>query len=58
MPEPTVFILVDDGGAKAGAVRWLQQAAASGRYKPLDVHKEIQVMDLAAFVAWAHRTLR
>lgn len=58
MPEPTVFILVDGGGAKAGAVRWLQDAATSRRYTPFGTHKDIQVMDLTTFVAWAHRTFR
>lgn len=58
MPEPDVMILVDGGGAKAGAVAWLRQVAAERRYLPPGTPKRIQVFTLAEFIAWANKTFR
>lgn len=58
MPEPSVFILVDGGGAKPGAVTWLRNAAHNRLYCPPGSTKEIRVMTLADFIGWAHKTLR
>lgn len=56
MPEQHIMIIVDGGGAKAGAVAWLKHTAGSRLYNRTD--KTIQVLTLSEFVAWAHRTLR
>ncbi|MCL6445346.1 MAG: hypothetical protein K6T83_18120 [Alicyclobacillus sp.] len=57
MPERDIMIVVDGGGAKAGAVAWLKHAAAQGLYLG---HRDkwIQVVTLSEFIVWAHRTLR
>lgn len=56
MPEPQIMIIVDGGGAKAGAINWLKESAISRKYNA--ANKSIQVLTLSEFVAWAHRTLR
>ena len=59
MPEPTIIIIVDGGGAKPGAVEWLKSAANSSRYwKDDKPQKEILVMDLQGFIIWANNTFR
>ena len=59
MPEPTIIIIVDGGGAKPGAVEWLKSAAISSRYwKDDKPQKEILVMDLTSFISWANNTFR
>ena len=52
MPEETVFIIVDGGGAKKGAVEWLKDAPAMF---PCD--KSITVFNLVEFLSWANKTL-
>ncbi len=60
MPEATIFIVVDGGGAKSGAVAWLRQACASRLF--LDgrdaASKTIQVFSLMEFLVWANTKLR
>ncbi len=58
MPERTIFIIVDGGGAKPGAVRWLREAAASGKFQEENRDKEIVVMNLSEFLVWVNSTLR
>ncbi len=57
MPESTIFVIVDGGGAKAGAVEWLYRAAESNQYT-VEPTKDIRVMSLSDFLVWANRTLR
>jgi len=58
MPESLVLIIVAGGGAKPAAVRWLQQAAAERRYLSPQSSKDIRVLSLDEFIAWAHSTFR
>lgn len=58
MPEKHIMIIVDGGGAKAGAVQWLKDTAKRERYRSDASGKTIEVLSLAEFVAWAHRILR
>jgi hypothetical protein len=59
MPEPQIMIIVDGGGAKAGAVEWLKSTASSGKYMSSKrENKIITVFTLSEFVQWAHKTLR
>ena len=59
MPESTIIIIVDGGGAKLGAVEWLRLAAKSSRYwKDDKPQKEILVMNLQEFIVWANITFR
>ena len=51
MPEPTVFILIDGGGYKNGALTWLKNATAS--YS----EKDIRVFSMMEFTIWANSTL-
>lgn len=57
MPERDIIIIVDGGGAKQGAVDWLREAAARGKYAE-GKDKHIQVMSLSGFLVWANRTFR
>lgn len=56
MPEPTVLIIVDGGGAKPSAIEWLRRAAESRLYLN-DPHRAIHVMDSSGFVKWANDEL-
>jgi hypothetical protein len=60
MPEATIFIVVDGGGAKSGASIWLRKACASRLF--LDgrdeAAKKIHVFTLMEFLVWANATLR
>ncbi len=59
MPESTIIIIVDGGGAKLGSVEWLKAAASSSRYwKDDEPKKQILVMDLQGFIIWANNTFR
>lgn len=58
MPERTIIIIVDGGGAKEGAVIWLKRACESHLYQTLNNQKEIHVMSLSEFLVWANQTLR
>lgn len=59
MPEKTIIIVVDGGGAKAGAIDWLKRTAKEKRYLPSDqMDKEILVFTLAEFLCWANKTFR
>ena len=57
MPERDIIIIVDGGGAKQGAVDWLREAAAGGKYAD-GKDKRIQVMSLSEFLVWVNRTFR
>jgi hypothetical protein len=57
MPERDIIIIVDGGGAKQGAVDWLKEAAASGKYAE-GKDKCIQMMSLLEFLVWANRIFR
>lgn len=58
MPERKIIIIVDGGGAKLGAVKWLKQACASHLYQDPNNPKEILVMSLSEFLIWSNRELR
>jgi hypothetical protein len=59
MPERDIMIVVDGGGAKAGAVDWLRSTARNRKYISPDAPpKNITVCSLTEFVAWAHKTFR
>ncbi len=58
MPEENIFIIVGGGGAKAGAIEWLKDAAQKGLYLPPDSKKFIRVMTLEDFITWANRAFR
>jgi hypothetical protein len=52
MPEDTIFIIVDGGGAKQGAIDWLKNAPLL-----LPCEKSITVFSLVEFLSWANRNL-
>jgi len=57
MPETTIFIVVDGGGAKEGAVQWLRDAAKTKKFTDaLSSQKDIRVMNLVEFLTWANHT--
>ena len=59
MPEENIIVVVDGSGAKHGAVEWLKNAAERKLYTgELNRGKNIRVMNLAEFLAWANRTFR
>ncbi|RIV18187.1 4-diphosphocytidyl-2C-methyl-D-erythritol kinase [Alicyclobacillaceae bacterium I2511] len=58
MPEQTIFILVDGGGAKQGAVDWLRRAASQRMYLAPESEKQIRVLSLGEFIGWANKTFR
>jgi hypothetical protein len=58
MPEKDIIIVVGGAGAKKGAVEWLKRAAREQRYGADEAGKNVQVMSIDEFVAWANRTFR
>ncbi|MDP9729360.1 4-diphosphocytidyl-2C-methyl-D-erythritol kinase (plasmid) [Alicyclobacillus sp. TC] len=58
MPEEHILIVLGGQGAKKGAIDWLKQTAAQGRYGAVAQGKKIEVMSLDEFIAWANRTFR
>jgi hypothetical protein len=58
MPEQQILIVVDGGGAKAGAVAWLRRACANRLYLAPDNPKTITLMTLVDFLVWANQVFR
>jgi len=58
MPENNIIIVMDGGGAKAGAVQWLRQACDERLFLPEDSPKTITAMNLVEFMSWANRVFR
>jgi hypothetical protein len=58
MPEDNIFIVLDGGGAKPTAVKWLKDAAKSRQFIPVDSQKQVDVFSLTEFIAWANKKLR
>jgi len=58
MPENQVIIVVDGGGAKAGAVEWLRRACAERLFLAEESPKSITMMNLVEFMTWANRIFR
>ena len=59
MPETDILIIVDGGGAKEGAVRWLKNAAQHRLYtNDANRGKKIEVFNLSEFLQWANLKFR
>jgi hypothetical protein len=58
MPEDYIIIVIDGGGFKEGAVKWLRETAKQNKYNKADIGKKILVFTLAEFMAWANKSLR
>lgn len=58
MPEQQIIIVVDGGGAKAGAVAWLRRACQQRLYLAPDDPKTITMLSLVEFLMWANQRFR
>ncbi len=59
MPEEDIIILIDGKGWKPGAIQWLKDAIREKKYVVgITKTKNIQVLDLQGFIAWANKTFR
>ena len=59
MPEKEIVIIVDGGGAKVGAITWLQETVKSKKYtSDYNNDKIIHVFSLAEFIKWANIRFR
>lgn len=58
MPEKNIFIIVDGGGAKAGAIEWLRKACETNKYIQQDKSNKVQLMSISDFVIWINQTIR
>ena len=57
MPENSIMILIDGGGWKAGAIKWLKKAVKEKKYTSEENNdKEILVFSLTEFFTWANKT--
>jgi hypothetical protein len=54
MPENDIIIIVDGGGYKDGALKWLKESSEIGKYQDTNV-KNIQIMSLVEFITWANK---
>lgn len=59
MPEQKIFIIMDGGGAKQGAIAWLKRACQEKLYTTeVNRYKEVDVMNLMEFLSWTNKNLR
>ena len=59
MPEKEIVIIVVGGGAKVGAITWLQETVKSKKYtSDSNNDKTIHVFSLAEFIKWANIRFR
>ena len=58
MPEKNIFIIVDGGGAKAGAIEWLKNACETNKYIPHNQSNKVKLMSISDFVIWINQTIR
>jgi len=59
MPENEIVIIIDGGGAKAGAVKWLKNTIESKKYTSEENNnKNIHVFSLVEFIKWANKRFR
>lgn len=59
MPESEIIIIVDGGGAKAGAINWIRNAVRKKLYTDeKTVEKNIQVFNLTEFIIWVNKRFR
>jgi hypothetical protein len=56
--EEDVIIIIDGGGMKPEALKWLKEAAKYKKYMPVHTSKSIQVFSLSEFLRWANMTLQ
>ncbi|MCC6690502.1 MAG: 4-diphosphocytidyl-2C-methyl-D-erythritol kinase, partial [Bacteroidia bacterium] len=57
MPEKSIMILIDGGGWKTGAIKWLKDAVKQNKYTiKANKDKQILVFNLADFFTWANKT--
>lgn len=57
MPEKSIMILIDGGGWKAGALKWLKDAVKQKKYTTEENNdKKIYVFSLTEFFTWANKT--
>ena len=59
MPESHIVIIVDGGGAREGAVRWIKNAAEKKLYRNYEnIDKQLDVFTLSGFLRWANLKFR
>ncbi|MBL8029241.1 MAG: 4-diphosphocytidyl-2C-methyl-D-erythritol kinase [Fibrobacteres bacterium] len=59
MPEKHVVIVIDGGGARDGAIKWLKNAAEKGLYRREEnKDKKIDVVTLSEFIQWTNLRFR
>ena len=57
MPEQAIMILIDGGGWKPGAIKWLKDAVKDKKYTTdKNNNKKILVYNLTEFFTWANKT--
>lgn len=57
MPEKSIMILIDGGGWKTGAIKWLKDAVKQNKYTiKANKDKQILVFNLADFFTWTNKT--
>lgn len=57
LQESHIIILLDGGGAKPGAVEWLNQVCLKYNNDP-SANKIIEVMDVMKFTCWVNQTFK
>ena len=59
MPESHIIIVIDGGGAKAGAIEWLRHACENKLYTTTASRaKTIEIMNLQEFLKWCNNKFR
>lgn len=57
-PEKEIIIIIDGGGFKEGAIRWLRDAVENRKYMDENDDKIIRVFNIAEFITWFNRNIK
>lgn len=53
MLENDIIIIIDGGGYKEGALKWIKESARTKKYQNSNM-KKIQIMNIVEFMTWAN----
>lgn len=53
MLENHIIIIIDGGGYKEGALKWIKESARTRKYQNSNM-KNIQIMNIVEFMTWAN----
>lgn len=55
MPEKSIIVIVDGGGYKKGALKWMKDATRTKMFQDENNSTDIEVLSLVEFITWANK---